>query len=78
MVNGEYSYYFRISKCFVLVSEAVLTPPHEVLWCSPDGTHLMYASFNDSEAVSYTHLSLIAQLTVLTTKSNTAFAGWIS
>lgn len=34
--------------CIHLFSEDILSSP-EALWGSPDGTHIMYASFNDSE-----------------------------
>ena len=39
--------YFNLS-CIHLFAEDILSSP-EALWGSPDGTHIMYASFNDSE-----------------------------
>ncbi|KAG8332085.1 hypothetical protein J6590_028070 [Homalodisca vitripennis] len=37
------------------VAEDVLTPPYEALWCSPDGSHLLFTSFNDSEVRTFSH-----------------------
>lgn len=37
------------------VAEDVLTPPHEAMWCSPDGSFLLFTSFNDSEVRSFVH-----------------------
>ncbi|XP_054285172.1 inactive dipeptidyl peptidase 10 isoform X2 [Macrosteles quadrilineatus] len=36
-----------------LYQEDVLTPPHDALWCSPDGSYLLFASFNDSEVRNF-------------------------
>ncbi|XP_039280543.1 inactive dipeptidyl peptidase 10 isoform X2 [Nilaparvata lugens] len=39
-----------------LYQEEIFVPsPEEALWCSPDGSHILYASFNDSDVRTFTH-----------------------
>lgn len=43
---------FSVDYC-VMSAEDVLTSPHDALWCSPDGSHLLFATFNDSEVRNF-------------------------
>jgi hypothetical protein len=45
---GLFSFQYFNLYCIHLFAEDILSSP-EALWGSPDGTHIMYASFNDSE-----------------------------
>ncbi|XP_075212470.1 inactive dipeptidyl peptidase 10 isoform X3 [Lycorma delicatula] len=38
-----------------LYQEDILPFPEDALWCSPDGSHILYATFNDSDVRTFTY-----------------------